>query len=337
MNPVFLNIGGFTIAWYGVLITLGVAIGYYLGRKMAKERGLNVELFEHIILWIIVWGIVGARIVFVVTSWNLFANTAFPQVIWDIINIRQGGISIHGGLLGGILALIFLTRRHNINFYHIADLCIPGVAFGIIGGRLGNIMNGTDTIGRVTDWPVGFVWPTSARAFHEGVCQAGTELAQYCNLDPSTSQMVMSAPVHFTQMYGVIIGIILSVASFFWLRSKIAGWVFWQFWLWYSILRAGWEETFRLNPLSVKVYLDQGTDAAGIGFFTSTQIVSIPIIIASMWMLFRLKNQAPEDLVASSASLSQDIAPNPANQISHGETQSKTSNSGSNDTDTSSS
>lgn len=293
MDPVFLQIGSFTIAWYGVLITLGIVAGVWVGTKLARERGLDVDLFNDMIMWMIIWGLVGARLVFVATSWHQFADIPFPRILLDIINIRQGGISIHGGLIGGILVMIYYTRRHNIDFYRYADLCVSGVAFGIIGGRIGNIMNGTDTVGRVTNWPIGYHWPASARAFHDGMCIKNSnpdmDLSQYCH--QVAGQLVMTAPVHFTQMYGVIIGIILSIASYFWLRSKIPGWAFWQFWLWYSILRAGWEETFRLNPLPFNSYLSQGLDKSGIGLFTETHLISIPLIIASIWYLYKLHNK----------------------------------------------
>ncbi|CAM4321330.1 prolipoprotein diacylglyceryl transferase, partial [Deinococcus marmoris] len=293
MNPVFLQIGTFTIAWYGVLITLGIVIGAWLGTRMARQRGLNVNLFSDMILWMIIWGLVGARLVFVLTSWGQFADTPFPRVLLDIINLRSGGISIHGGLIGGILVLLYYTRRYKLNFYQYADLCVPGVALAIIGGRIGNIMNGTDTVGRVTGWPIGFRWPDSAQAFHGGMCVPNSnpdmDLSQYCQ--EIGGQLVMTAPVHFAQLYGVIIGVILSVASYFWLRSHKPGWAFWQFWLWYSILRAGWEETFRLNPLTFNSYLSQGLDKSGIGLFTDTQVISIPLIIASIIMLIRIRKQ----------------------------------------------
>jgi len=115
------------------------------------------------------------------------------------------------------------------------------------------------------------------------------DLSQYCQ--QIGGQLVMTAPVHFTQLYGVFIGIILSIAAYFWLRSRKPGWAFWQFWLWYSILRAGLEETFRLNPLSLKSYLDQGLDRSGIGLWTDTHLISVPLIIASIWMLIRLRKQ----------------------------------------------
>ncbi|MFC3835659.1 MULTISPECIES: prolipoprotein diacylglyceryl transferase [Deinococcus] len=299
MNPVFLNIGGFTIAWYGVLITLGIVAGVWVGTRLARQRGLNVDLFNDMILWMIVWGLVGARLVFVATSWHQFENIPFPRILLDIVNLRSGGISIHGGLIGGILTIIYFARKYRFDFYRYADLAVPGVAFGVIGGRIGNIMNGTDTVGRVTGWPIGFRWPDSARAFHEGMCvpnpNPDLNLAQYCQT--IGGQVVMTAPVHFTQMYGVIIGIILSVAAYFWLRSRKSGWAFWQFWLWYSILRAGWEETFRLNPLLPKAYLDQGLNASGIGLFTETHLISIPLIIVSVYMLVRLRHR-PDDRAA---------------------------------------
>lgn len=293
MDPIFLNIGGFTIAWYGVLMTLGIVAGMTLGLKLARERGLDADLFERMIYTMLLWGFIGARLVFVATSWDNFAGTPMPQLLLDIINLRQGGISIHGGLLGGILAAIWFTRKHNMNFYRYLDLAAPGIALGIIGGRLGNMMNGTDTVGRVTGWPIGFRWPDWARAFHDGMCipnpDPTMDLSQYCqNIG---GQMVMTAPVHFTQMYGVVIGIVLFIAAFFWLRSKRPGWAFWQFWLWYSLLRAGVEETFRLNPLMYGTYLSQGLNESGIGLWTMTQVFSVPIVLVSLYMLWRIAAQ----------------------------------------------
>ncbi|MDO4263141.1 MAG: prolipoprotein diacylglyceryl transferase, partial [Deinococcus sp.] len=158
---------------------------------------------------------------------------------------------------------------------------------------LGNIMNGTDTVGRVTGWPIGFRWPDSARAFHDGMCipnpDPTMDLSGYCQT--IAGQQVMTAPVHFTQLYGVLIGVALLVASFFWLRSKKPGWAFWQFWLWYSLLRAGVEETFRLNPLMFDSYLSQGLNEPGIGLWTMTQVFSVPIVLVSLYMLWRLAAQ----------------------------------------------
>lgn len=292
MHPIFLQIGNFTVAWYGVLMTLGITLGAWVGSRMARERGLNEQLLADMIMYALIFGFIGARLFFVITSWNLFAGKTGFRLLLDVINIRQGGISIHGGLIFGVGALLFMTRKHRVNFYRYADLFVPGVAFGIIGGRLGNMMNGSDTVGRVTGWPIGFHWPAWARGFHGAMCNPNVELnlVQYCHT--IDGQQVMTAPVHFTQLYGVIIGIILSLLAFRWLRSRIPGWAFWQFWLWYSLLRAGWEETFRLNPLIIHGYLSEGLDKPGIGLWTETQLFSVPIVALALYMLWRLRRQA---------------------------------------------
>ena len=289
MNPVAFQIGSFTVAWYGILITAGILIGSWIGTRLARQRGLDVLLFQSMVLWAVLWGVVGARAVFVATSWNLFAGRSGLTLIYDVINVRQGGISIHGGLIAGILVLVYYARQYRLDFYRYADLFVPAVPLGIIGGRIGNIMNGSDTVGRVTGWSVGFHWPSSARAFHDSVCNPATPLNLISYCQKVLGQQVMSAPVHFTQLYGVIIGALLAIGTVFWMRSKIPGWAFWQFWLWYSVLRAGWEETFRLNPLPLKVFLSEGLDRAGIGLFTETQLISVPLIVLAVVMLVRLR------------------------------------------------
>ncbi len=292
MNPVAFQIGSFTVAWYGILITAGILIGSWIGVRLARQRGLNADLFQTMVLWAVLWGVVGARVVFVATSWNLFADKSGLPLLYSMVNIRQGGISIHGGLIAGILVLVYYARRYRLNFYRYADLFVPAVPLGIIGGRIGNIMNGSDTVGRVTGWAVGYHWPASARAFHDSVCNPATplNLAQSCQT--VAGQAVMTAPVHFTQLYGVIIGVLLAIGTVYWMRSRIPGWAFWQFWLWYSVLRAGWEETFRLNPLPWKVFLSEGPGRSGIGLFTETQLISIPLILVSIVMLMRLRRSA---------------------------------------------
>lgn len=283
MDPIFLQIGSFTIAWYGVLMTAGLMSGAAIAQYLAKKRGLNTQIMSDLVFWAVIWGIVGARIGFILTSPSLFQNASFM----DYINIRQGGLSVHGAVIAGILTGVYYKYRYNLNFYHYGDLFAPMLGLGIIGGRLGNIMNGSDTVGRVTNWSIGFRWPDSALGFHSALCNPANpeNLAQYC------VNGIMTAPVHYTQMYGVIIGVIITGLAFVWLRSKRPGWTFWQAILWYSILRAGVEETFRLNPLMIKYYLAEGLDQAGIGLFTTTQVVSIPLVLVSIVMLILIRRQ----------------------------------------------
>ena len=107
-------------------------------------------------------------------------------------------------------------------------------------------------------------------------------------------------PVHLTQFYGVIIGVILIFTTFWALsRRRAPGYVFWHFVLWYSVLRSVLEETFRDNPLSWNLYLSEGLREPGIGLFTLTQLVSIPIILVALYMLLTLSSETDTGAHAS--------------------------------------
>ena len=288
----------FTVAWYGVLITLGVLIGAIIAQRMAEKRGLNANLLSDMTVWVVAWGVVGARIMYIATSPGQFIGTDFFH--W--INIREGGISIHGGVIAGIMVILYYQRRYKINFYHYADLMVPGLALGVIGGRIGNFFNGSDTMGRVTGWPVGFTWPEIGSpilgiftgeknwAGMPGLCLKGDVWDVSGPLGCVGGQL-SRGPVHLTQIYGAVIGLILVIASIYWLRSKRPGWATWQFILWYSLLRSVFEETFRLNPLTPKIFLSEGANAAGIGLLTATQLASIPLVILSIYMLVRISRR----------------------------------------------
>lgn len=284
MDPIFLQIGSFTIAWYGVLMMAGIMGGAIIAQRLAVKRGLNGNMISDIIFWAVIWGVIGARLVFVLTSPEVFVGITDPmQRLLAWVNVRSGGLSIHGGLLFGVAVFLYYQWRYKINFYEYASLLAPGLGLGIIGGRLGNIMNGSDTVGRPTGWPIGFTWPESAKGFHNAMCNANNpeNLVQYC------TNGVVTVPVHFTQLYGVLIGIAIVVLAFYWLRTRTAYQVFYLTVMWYSILRSVVEETFRLNPLTFNVYLSEGPDKAGIGLFTLTQVASIILVIWCIVMLFR--------------------------------------------------
>jgi phosphatidylglycerol:prolipoprotein diacylglycerol transferase len=313
MHPELVNIFGLSIAWYGVLITAGVLLGAVMANRIAAARGLNTDLLSDMIFWSVLWGLVGARLFYIFTSLDEFRGAS----LLDLINIRRGGISIHGGVVFGVLVILYYQWRYRINFYRYSDLFGYGLAFGIIGGRIGNFFNGSDTIGRLTNWPIGFTWPAEGSPIL-GVFkspQNWSGFPGFCELPSTNTYQIINeslcqlgggaylrGPVHLTQIYGALIGVALAVLTYYWLRSPRPGWVTWNFILWYSVLRSVFEETFRFNPLWWNVYLSEGPDAPGIGLFTATQLFSVPIILVSIYMLWRIANRpvpAPDPVPVS--------------------------------------
>jgi phosphatidylglycerol:prolipoprotein diacylglycerol transferase len=283
MDPIFVQIGPLAVRWYGLLIALGVLVGASWALKAAERKGLSGDKLLDMSLWLVVAGIVGARLVYVLTSPSAYFG---PGRDWlDAFKVWEGGISIHGGVLGVLVAAWLYCRRHKLNLWSYMDIMTPVGALGIMGGRIGNIMNGTDTGGRLTDWAIGFHWPEPGTPTFGALGRLvfGDDLWQFS--PPACAAVPFGEPcvVHFTQFYGFLVGFILVFVVAWGLRRNLpAGNVFWHFVLWYSVLRSVIEEPFRDNPLPWQVYLN---DQAGVGIFTYTQLASIPIILIALYML----------------------------------------------------
>jgi phosphatidylglycerol:prolipoprotein diacylglycerol transferase len=156
LNPILLNIGPLQIRWYGVMWALAFLLVYLYVRRAA--RGGLIKLSDDDVDWLMVWivaGIIlGARIFEVfVYEWGYYlANPG------EIIAIWHGGLSFHGGLVGGLIAGYLFARRRKISFLNLCDVCIVPIALGQAFGRIGNFING-ELFGRVTSLPWGVKFP----------------------------------------------------------------------------------------------------------------------------------------------------------------------------------
>jgi len=279
VNPTMIEIGPLRIQWYGFLLTLAIFIGFELAKRRLKAWGFDPERFETVAFFAVVFGVVGARLGYVLTSPGYFLENPV-----EILYIWHGGLSFHGAILGGALVFLYYHKRKGYPLWPYLDAATPGVALGILAGRIGNLMNGSDTVGRLTTLPIGFTWPEWAKGF-PGICPGIDDISQVYRC-----QELLRGPVHLTQIYGALVGLILLPLSFYWLRKKpFYGYAFWQFLLWYSVLRSLLEEPFRLNPLWLPVYRNE---ELGIGLLTATQVISLPLVLFSLYMLRRLRAQA---------------------------------------------
>lgn len=151
MNPVAFNIFGIDIMWYGVLISIGVLLGVLIALKECKRIGFKEEDLLDFLLIAIPAGILGARAYYVVFSWGYYS-----QNLSQIINIRNGGLAIHGALIAGIIVSIVFCKIRKINPLQILDILMPSVALGQSIGRWGNFIN-QEAHGGPTDLPWGIM------------------------------------------------------------------------------------------------------------------------------------------------------------------------------------
>lgn len=140
-----INIGGFSIAYYGIVIALGMVMGYLMAAWQAKRTNQSVETYLDLTLWAVVFSIIGARIYYVVFSWDYYGQ--HPE---QIFNLRGGGIAIYGGIIGGVITTYVFSRKRGLSFLRLADTACAGLLVGQIIGRWGNFFN-REVFGGYTD------------------------------------------------------------------------------------------------------------------------------------------------------------------------------------------
>jgi phosphatidylglycerol---prolipoprotein diacylglyceryl transferase len=146
-GPVLVEIGPITIRWYGLLIASAVLIGVSLSQYLAKRRNVNPDLLSDLSIWLVIGAIPAARLYYVLFQWSEYAQ--HPD---RIIAIWQGGIAIHGAIIGGTLAALIFAKLKRVSFWQLADLVAPSLILGQAIGRWGNFFN-SEAFGRPTNLP----------------------------------------------------------------------------------------------------------------------------------------------------------------------------------------
>ncbi|MBB5324293.1 phosphatidylglycerol:prolipoprotein diacylglycerol transferase [Anoxybacillus tepidamans] len=136
LDRVFLHLGPITIYWYGVIIGTGVLLGLWLATREAVKRGLSKETFVDLVLLAVPIAIVCARTYYVIFEWDYYSKH-----LSEIPKIWEGGLAIHGGLIGAIVTGIVFAKRRGLSFWKLADIAAPSIILGQAIGRWGNFMN----------------------------------------------------------------------------------------------------------------------------------------------------------------------------------------------------
>jgi phosphatidylglycerol---prolipoprotein diacylglyceryl transferase len=155
LNPVALAIGPFEIRWYGIVYALGFLLGYFVLKTAARNKlipHLTEKLAEDYVLQLMMGSIIVSRLFHVLTSFGYYwQHPLLIPAVW------QGGLSIFGGLVGAVVVTWYFCRKHQINFYRIADILVVPLALVLVFGRITNFVNG-ELWGRKTNvsWCVMF-------------------------------------------------------------------------------------------------------------------------------------------------------------------------------------
>ncbi len=137
VHPVLFQLGPFAVRFYGLMYVLALLTAIVLLRLEAKRRGIVPERMVDVAFYTFVGGLLGGRLYYVILKWGYYG--AHPL---KIVAVWEGGMAIHGGLIGGLLGIWWYARSHGMSFMMLCDMVVPTVSLGHAFGRFGNFMNG---------------------------------------------------------------------------------------------------------------------------------------------------------------------------------------------------
>lgn len=135
MDRYLFTIGDFKVEWYSVLIIVGAFLAIIMIMKEAKRHNYPTDFVFNMCFWAIIFGIIGARLYFVVFNLDLYTN------FWDIFKIWEGGLAIHGGIIFGLLTCLIYCKKYKARLVRLLDFVAPALLLAQAIGRWGNFFN----------------------------------------------------------------------------------------------------------------------------------------------------------------------------------------------------
>ena len=250
VNPVAFKIFSLPIRWYGIMAAFGVTAAYLLVKKNRDYAKLSADQVADIIFLLILTGVIGARIFYVVEYFDQFQYTyvngvkvlrSTSAMLLETLKIYNGGIVFYGGFICATTAMIIYCKVKKLNFWRITDVCVPGLAIGHAFGRMGCFLNGC-CFGKPNSWGVKY---------------------------PVDSIPAMCYPdkfLHPVQLYEVVANIALAILLNFSLRRLKLGQNLALYMMLYGLIRFC-DEFFRGDHKSADLFFSIFTPAQFIGLF----------------------------------------------------------------------
>lgn len=268
------SIFGFPVAYYGLLIGIGIFAGIFMAVREAKVTGQNVEDYYDFALYAVIFSIIGARIYYVIFAWDSYKND-----LLQIFNLRAGGMAIYGGIIAAVITLIVFAKKKKLSIGLMLDTGGLGLVLGQIIGRWGNFVN-REAFGGYTDGLLAMQLKMS-EVYSAYITD---DIAQHIQ----TINGVDYIQVHPTFLYeslwniGVLIFLIL-----FKKHKKFNGEVFCFYLILYGVGRS-WIEGLRTDQLKV-------------GDIAVSQVLSILLVVGVsifvIWKHMKLKKEKWNELL----------------------------------------
>lgn len=153
IDPIIVSFGHLALRWYSLIILAAVFVGLRVVLREASRKGFNRESIYDMVPWLILGGILGARLFHVLDHWQ----DTFAANPWRVLNVWEGGLAIWGAVAGGLITLAILAWRRKWKLAFLLDLFAPALVLGQAVGRLACIITG-DAVGKPTNGPFGFAY-----------------------------------------------------------------------------------------------------------------------------------------------------------------------------------
>lgn len=261
------SVFGFEIAFYGVIIGLGILAGVLMAVSEAKRTGQDTELYYDLAIYAVIFSIIGARLYYVIFSWD-----SYKDDLLSIFNLRAGGLAIYGGVIAAIITVYVFSRIKKVSFGLLTDTAGLGLILGQIIGRWGNFFN-REAFGEYTDSFLAMRLPIDAVRYSD----VTEKMREHLELIDGISYI----QVHPTFLYESLWNVSVLAGLLIWRKyKKFDGEVFLMYLLGYGVGRF-WIEGLRTDQLLIP----------GIGWPVS-QVLAAVLAVGSAIAIVCLRKKA---------------------------------------------
>ncbi|GAB2504316.1 prolipoprotein diacylglyceryl transferase [Pseudoxanthomonas sangjuensis] len=277
LDPIAFSLGPLKVHWYGIAYAVAFVLAWWLARlriRAGRLPGIDQEGLSDLMFYGMLGVVLGGRLGYIL-FYDLPAYVAEPL---SVFKVWQGGMSFHGGLLGVLAAAAWWTRKHRLHFFDTVDFLAPLVPSGLFVGRLANFVNG-ELWGKYTGTKWGVIFPTTDPNVVDLKLSAAQLQAQYA------AGALDQFARHPTQLYEAGLEGLVMFAVLWWFSRKprpryaVSG----LFALLYGV--------FRFVVEFVRVP-DQQLDYLALGWVTMGQLLSLPLVLLGLFLLW-LSRRAP--------------------------------------------